>query len=230
MYCIKCGVKLAATEKRCPLCSTIVFHPDFESISDRPLYPSTKLPTNNSGSNVLNVVVIILFLIPLIVCFVADLSLDGRLEWFGYVAGALAISYIALALPLWFEKPNPVIFVPCNFAAVGLYLLYINFVTNGDWFLSFAFPITAGLGLISCAVITLLHYLRRGKLYIIGGAFLALGVFMLLIEWLMGITFGLRFIGWSIYPLVVLVLFGGLLIYFAINRAAREMLERKLFF
>lgn len=230
MYCIKCGVKLADTEKRCPLCSTIVFHPDFESISDRPLYPSNKLPTNNSGSNVLNVVVIILFLIPLIVCFVADLSLDGRLEWFGYVAGALAISYIALALPLWFEKPNPVIFVPCNFAAVGLYLLYINFVTNGDWFLSFAFPITAGLGLISCAVITLLHYLRRGKLYIIGGAFLALGVFMLLIEWLMGITFGLRFIGWSIYPLVVLVLFGGLLIYFAINRAAREMLERKLFF
>ena len=230
MDCIKCGVKLAGTEKRCPLCSTIVFHPDFESISDRPLYPSNKLPTNNSGSNVLNVVVIILFLIPLIVCFVADLSLDGRLEWFGYVAGALAISYIALALPLWFEKPNPVIFVPCNFAAVGLYLLYINFVTNGDWFLSFAFPITAGLGLISCAVITLLHYLRRGKLYIIGGAFLALGVFMLLIEWLMGITFGLRFIGWSIYPLVVLVLFGGLLIYFAINRAAREMIERKLFF
>ena len=230
MYCIKCGVKLADTEKRCPLCSTIVFHPDFESISDRPLYPSNKLPTNNSGSNVLNVVVIILFLIPLIVCFVADLSLDGRLEWFGYVAGALAISYIALALPLWFEKPNPVIFVPCNFAAVGLYLLYINFVTNGDWFLSFAFPITAELGLISCAVITLLHYLRRGKLYIIGGAFLALGVFMLLIEWLMGITFGLRFIGWSIYPLVVLVLFGGLLIYFAINRAAREMIERKLFF
>ena len=230
MYCIKCGVKLADTEKRCPLCSTIVFHPDFESISDRPLYPSNKLPTNNSGSNVLNVVVIILFLIPLIVCFVADLSLDGQLEWFGYVAGALAISYIALALPLWFEKPNPVIFVPCNFAAVGLYLLYINFVTNGDWFLSFAFPITAGLGLISCAVITLLHYLRRGKLYIIGGAFLALGVFMLLIEWLMGITFGLRFIGWSIYPLVVLVLFGGLLIYFAINRAAREMIERKLFF
>ena len=63
MYCIKCGVKLADTEKRCPLCSTIVCHPDFESISDRPLYPSNKPPTNNSGSNALNVVMIILFLI-----------------------------------------------------------------------------------------------------------------------------------------------------------------------
>lgn len=59
---------------------------------------------------------------------------------------------------------------------------------------------------------------------------MALGAFMLLIEFLIGITFGLRFIGWSIYPLVVLILFGGLLIYFAINSAARETMERKLFF
>ena len=59
---------------------------------------------------------------------------------------------------------------------------------------------------------------------------MALGAFMLLIEFLIGITFGLRFIGWSIYPLIVLILFGGLLIYFAINSAAREMMERKLFF
>ncbi len=69
------------------------------------------------------------------------------------------------------------------------------------------------------------------RLYIIkGGVFMALGAFMLLIEFLLGLTFGLRFIGWSIYPLVVLFLFGGLLIYFAINNAAREIMERKLFF
>ena len=53
---------------------------------------------------------------------------------------------------------------------------------------------------------------------------------MLLVEFLMGVTFHLRFIGWSIYPLCVLLLFGSLLIYFAINRAARETMERKLFF
>ena len=28
MYCIKCGVELADSEKRCPLCGTPVFHPD----------------------------------------------------------------------------------------------------------------------------------------------------------------------------------------------------------
>ena len=230
MYCIKCGVKLADTEKKCPLCNTIVCHPDFKQTAERPLYPSNKMPKNESGSKALNGAVIILFFIPLLVCFFADLSLDGKIEWFGYVAGALMLSYVAFALPLWFKKPNPVIFVPCNFVAIALYLLYINFATGGSWFLSFAFPAVGGICLITCTVVTLMHYLHRGRLYILGGAFVALGVFMLLVEFLLKVTFGLRFIGWSIYPLVVLLLFGGLLIYIAINNAAREMIERKLFF
>ncbi len=230
MYCIKCGVKLADTEKKCPLCNTIVCHPDFNKTAEHPLYPSNKMPKNNSGSKALNGAVIILFFIPLLVCFFADLSLDGKMDWFGYVAGALVVSYIAFALPLWFKKPNPVIFVPCDFAATTLYLLYINLATGGSWFFGFAFPVVGGLCLITCTVVTLMHYLHRGRLYILGGAFMALGVFMLLVEFLIKMTFDLHFIGWSIYPLVVLFLFGVLLIYFAINSLAREMIERKLFF
>lgn len=230
MYCIKCGVKLADTEKKCPLCNTVVCHPDFANKAVQPLYPSDKMPKNVSRSKALNGAVIILFLIPLLVCFTADLHLDGHLGWFGYVAGALVLAYIAFALPMWFGKPNPVIFVPCNFVAAGLYLLYIDLATGGTWFLRFALPVTGGLCLITCTVVTLLHYLRKGRLYIIGGALMALGAFMLLIEFLMGITFHLQFVGWSLYPLCVLFLFGGLLIYLAINSAAREMMERKLFF
>ena len=230
MYCIKCGVKLADSEKKCPLCNTIVYHPDLAQAADRPLYPVNKMPKSSSGAKALNGAMIVLCLIPLLVCFYADLSHDGSLGWFLYVAGALAVVYVALALPLWFRNPNPVIFVPCNFAAVGLYLLSIDLATGGNWFVSFAFPVVGGLCLITCTVVTLLRYLRRGRLYISGGALIALGAFALLIEFLMGITFGLRFIGWSIYPLCVLVLFGGLLIYLAINRSAREIMERKLFF
>lgn len=230
MYCVKCGVKLADTEKKCPLCNTVVCHPDFENREERPLYPSNKMPKSSSGSKALNGALIILFLIPIIVCIVADLQMDWYFGWSGYVAGALILAYVAFALPFWFRKPNPVIFVPCNFAAIGLYLLYINLATGGNWFLSFALPVTAGLCLITTAVVTLLYYLRKGKLYIIGGALMALGAFMLLIEFLMELTFHLGFIGWSVYPLCVLFLFGGLLIYFAINRAAREIMERKLFF
>lgn len=230
MYCINCGVKLADTEKKCPLCSTVVYHPDIKQNPQPPLYPPKKFPKTKNGSKALSGALIIIFLIPLLTCLFADLQNNGNLDWFGFVAGALALAYIIFALPGWFKKPNPVIFVPCGFAATALYLLYINLATNGTWFLPFILPVLGGLCLITCTVVVLFYYLHRGKLYILGGAFIALGAFMLLVEALMSITFNLNFIGWSIYPLVALGLLGGLLIYFAINSSAREVLERKLFF
>ena len=230
MYCINCGVKLAESEKSCPLCNTAVYHPEIKHHIASSLYPKNKIPKTTSNSKVLNGAIIITFLIPLIVCFLADIQINGKLEWFGFVAGALSVGYIVFALPLWFEKRNPVIFVPCGFLAAGLYLMYINFITNGDWFLTFAFPVTGGICIIISAMVTLFYYLKKGKLYITGGTFVLFGGFMLLIEFLMDMTFNIRFIGWSIYPLAVLVLVGGLLIYLGINRSAREMMERKLFF
>ena len=230
MYCIKCGVKLADSEKKCPLCETKVYHPDIDMPKVEPLFPDGKMPDAKNKSKALNGAVIILFLIPLIVCIMADIMINGIFGWSGYAVGALLVFYIAFALPHWFTKPNPVIFTPITFAAVILYLLYINFYTGGNWFLSYAFPISGGLCLITTAVVTLLYYLKKGKLYIVGGAFMVLGAFMLLIEFLMVITFNIKFLGWSLYPLIVLILIGALLIYLAISPSARETLERKFFF
>lgn len=83
--------------------------------------------------------------------------------------------------------------------------------------------------MIVCTVVTLFRYLHKGKLYVLGGAFMAMGGLMLMMEYLMSVTFGLPLIGWSVYPLVGLATIGGLLIYLAINSAAREIMERKLF-
>ena len=230
MYCIHCGVKLADTEKKCPLCETAVYHPDIKQNDVRPTYPKGKYPKAKANSKVFNGIFIILFLIPLFICFMADLQRDGVINWFGYAAGGLLLGYVAFALPKWFKKPNPVIFVPCDFAAALLFLLYVNFETGGNWFLTYAFPITGAVALIVCAMVTLLYYLKRVRLYIWGGGLIAFGALMPLIEFLLKVTFNVRFIGWSIYPLIVLALLGGALIYLAIDASAREMMERKLFF
>lgn len=230
MYCVRCGVRLADTEKKCPLCETVVYHPDIQQSPQPPLYPADKIPQRKSGAKALNGAIIILFCIPLILSLFADLQPDAKIDWLGYVAGGLVLLYVVMALPLWFQRPNPVIFVPCDFAAVMLYLLYIDLSMDGGWFLSFAFPVTGGLMLIVCTVVTLLRYLRKGKLYVLGGAFMATGALMLLMEFLLDITFDLKPVGWSVYPLVGLAAIGGLLIYLAINTQAREMMERKLFF
>lgn len=230
MYCINCGVKLTYTEKECPLCETTVCHPDFIKEDISPLYPKNKKPRARSGLKALGGAIIILFLLPLIISFFSDLQPNGKLDWFGFVAGGLIFMYVAFALPLWFKKPNPVVFVPCGFLALAVYLFYINFATRGNWFLTFALPIVGFLSALVTAVVTLLRYLKRGRLYISGGGFMLLGGFFLLVEYLLSLTFDIAFIGWSTYPLIVFVLLGGLLIYLAINSIAREVLERKFFF
>ena len=144
--------------------------------------------------------------------------------------GGLLLAYEILILPMWFRDPNPVVFVPCSFAAVGLFVLYINFATGGRWFLSFAFPVIGGMGLIVTALVALLKYLRRGRLYIFGGALLALALFIPLVEFLLMITFHLpKFLAWSLYSAIPLAILGLMLIVLAIHRPSREIMERKFF-
>lgn len=230
MYCINCGVELEVGQAKCPLCNTRVYHPDIEIEQSSPLYPKNKFPKAKSARKALSGGLIIVFIIPLVFGLFSDYMVGKDLGWSLIMAGALILSYICLALPLWFKKPNPVIFIPCDFAATILFLHYVNFATCGDWFWTFALPVTVGFGVVVSTLVTLLRYIKRGKLYILGGSSIALGGMVFLVEMLLDYTFSVDFIGWSIYPMAVLILCGGLLIYIAINGAARDAITRKLFF
>lgn len=229
MYCVNCGIKLADSEERCPICSTLPGGAIPRDTSAPKLFPVNRYPEISVKKGALNGAILFLFAIPLLITFFLDLrSIDG-LNWFWYTFGAVLLGYIVFALPLWFRKPNPVIFVPCDFAATSLYLLLIALMTGGDWFLSFALPVTVCAGMIVTAVITLLRYIRKGRLYIFGGGFIAIGAHLLMTELLLGFTFGISFVGWSIYPLIALSMLGILLIFLAINSNVREKMERKFF-
>lgn len=229
MYCVNCGVKLADSEKKCPLCSTAPGSVPARREPAKPLYPPNRYPETSVNSGAVNGALLILFLIPLLVTFFVDLQADWCLDWFWYAAGALVLVYVLFALPRWFRSPNPVIFVPCDFAAAALYLLLIDLLAEGHWYLSFALPMTGSICLIVTTVVVLMRYLRKGRLYIFGGAFIAMGGVSLLMECLLSATFPIAFVGWSVYPLIVFVLLGGLLIFLAINRSARETMQRKFF-
>ena len=230
MYCVNCGVKLGDAEKSCPLCGTAVFHPDLPQPQGEPLYPAERYPAPQVSSRGGQIILTALFLIPLLICIQCDLLVKGGITWSGYVSGALILAYVVLVLPQWFRRPNPAVFCPVNFLTAGLYLLYINHAVDGSWFLSFALPVTAGIGLICTAMTVLLKYLRRGRLYIFGGALIALGAFMVLVEYLLCTTFEpIRFYGWSVYPMTVFLILGGMLIFLAVNRRAREKMEKRFF-
>ena len=229
MYCINCGVKLADTESRCPLCQTVVYHPDLERKKGESLYPENQSPRIRR-SLIPQVALTVIFVMSALISFLCDMQFNHTVGWSGFVMGGLLCGYITFILPMWFKRPSPAVFVPCSFLILGGYLLYISLVTRGGWFLSFAFPVTGGTGLIVTALAVLLYYTKGAEFIIVGAASILFGAFMMLVEFFLNITFGFqRFVWWSLYPLTALSLIGIFLIFLGINKTARQAMKRRFF-
>lgn len=230
MYCINCGVKLGDAEKKCPLCDTVVYHPEIDRGNAEPLYPANRYPAKIPKSLTVPIILSTAVLMPILITLLCDLQINGTVTWSGFVMGALLLAYEIFAVPGWFQKPNPAVLVFCDFLAIDLYVMYINYAVGGSWFWSFGFPLVSVVGLVVTAVVMLMRRFPQCGLYIFGGAFLALGIYMPLLEHLINLTFNRpRFAAWSLYPLTALILLGLMLIFLGANHAARQALERKFF-
>jgi hypothetical protein len=231
LYCVKCGVELADSEKKCPLCGVTVWCPkEMRREMVLPPYPKQEIKAEKVKRTGLLFVLTVLFSLPFVLTLLCDWRINGVITWGGYASGAILLLYIAAVLPIWFEKPNPVIFVPVDFVAVGVYLFYIDYTVNGQWFWTFALPVTGGCMLITTAVVTLMRYVPKGGLYIFGGAFLASGGLMILTEYLIDITFKREILWiWSIYPFAAFSILGLALILIAICKPLRDSLGKKFF-
>lgn len=230
MYCIKCGVKLENTEIKCPLCGTVPFHPEIKREISPPIFPKNSYPSVQINTKISLYIISTLFLLAGLITFLCNMQIAGKVTWSGVVIGALFTGYICFILPCWFKKPNPIIFIPCSFVTIGGYLAFINYLYDANWFLTFAFPLVTATGIITSTVITLIKCLKKGYLYIFGGALLAYGAFMFPLEILINITFTVeKFVFWSIYPITALAVLGGLLIFLAIYKPARDSVQKRLF-
>ena len=226
MYCVKCGVELADSERKCPLCMTPVYYPGLDEDPERPFPPIAPREDSINPKGV-NFILAFVFLISGIISVVADLNTSPGISWSGFVVGGLVQFYVTYLLPLWFVRRSPAIFVPIDFAVCAVYVWYIAFATGGEWYFTLALPIIGGAALIFCTLTILIYYLRRGYLYIFGGATIALGLLSLLIEWLIHVTFAFEHSHlWSPYPAITLGLIGLMLIIIAIVKPFRESLER----
>lgn len=227
MYCIKCGVELTDGQTICPVCSTRVYHPDLPVKDVTPTYPKKDFESEEFNRKGILFVVTILFVLTAVLTVMFNISMQNTVSWAGYVASSLGVFYVCVILPLWFKRTSPAVFVPASFASIILLLLYVNAQTDGNWFLSFAFPVAGTLGLIVTAITTLVHYLRRGYLYIFGGGLIALGAWTMLIELFLHLTFELPgHVIWSPYPCATFVVCGIMLIIIAIVKPFRESLRR----
>lgn len=230
MYCIQCGVELSPGQRACPLCGIRVYHPDLPTDKASPTYPQTAFTSEEFNRRGLLFVISMLCLLPLSLPLIFEFLWHGTITWSGYVAGAVIFCYICLILPCWFRRANPVVFLSFDVAAATLYLAYINFQNNGNWFLTFAMPTSLSFGIIIVSVVALLRYIHLGHLYIYGGGIIAIGLWTILLEFLVGLTFGITApVTWSLFSCTTLFILGLLLILIEIIKPLKASLYRMFF-
>ena len=228
MYCVKCGVRLTDGVPRCPLCQTPVWDPG--SVDPAPAPYSDRLPDPPQSRRYpilafLTALLTAVSLAALIFC----LTNYHRVSWSGYVMLGSALVYFAGIFPFWFEKREPLIFVPLAFGLACGYLLYIDLYTGGRWFLSFAFPVTMLFGLLTTASVAFFRFGKRRRLLKIGILLVIIGCSSMLVELFQCITFDTRMFTWSLYTVSSFSLMGLFLILCGLIPPWREYLEKKLF-
>ena len=228
MYCIKCGVELGDGEKRCPLCRTQVCHPDF--VTDAPpLYPPHDPVVKRMNRHTILFLLAIIAFLTAVQLLVFDLRFTGRVSWSYYPAAGTVMVYLIAVLPLWFKRPNPVIFVPVSFVTALVYLFGVCVMSQGSWYFSFALPTVLCAACVTTAVVVLVRYVKKGYFYISGGAALATAAYSFLVEWLICDTFGVTFFFWSIYPVISFTVIGIALIVVGIVKPFQRYLAKKFF-
>ena len=230
MYCIKCGVELSDGKKPCPLCGTVPYHPDVEGAASEPTYPPYVKPEKKIKKSLIMILLTVIYGLTAAELALCDFIISARLGWSVYAIGGMVLFYVAAILPLWFKKPNPIIFTPCFFGAVELYLVLVNLVSGGGWFWSFGFPIAGIAGVIVSAVVVLVKCLKKGYFYIFGGAIIAIGAFVVSVELFANFAFDLgEFHLWSIYPASGALLLGLWIIVLGICEPLRNWFAKKFF-
>ncbi len=225
MYCVKCGVELADSLEKCPLCGTRVYYPEHRR--EELTFPEFTFSREQISGRGLYFIITFSFAIAAIISLICNLNVNGEFSWSYYVIGALSLTYSFFILPCWFRRPSPAIFIPVDFALTAAFLLGISLMTGGEWFWSFALPIIGFAAFLLTSFAVLVYYLRRGYLYIWGGELIALGLFMPVLEMLLHLNFKIHeTLVWSYYPMATLVLVGIMLIIIAIVKPFRESLKK----
>ena len=93
MYCIKCGVELADSEKVCPLCGTRVYHPDIEIKTTEPPFPEYKLREPRMNLRGIMFIVTMIFAALIVQLVICNISISNASEWSGYAIGAVLLLY-----------------------------------------------------------------------------------------------------------------------------------------
>ena len=229
-YCVNCGVELEKGAKKCPLCGTKVINPreiGDEHIHSYPVYsPAPKVKIKKS--TVVSLITLIL-LLPDFLTTLCDYTINRSITWSAYVMASLLCIYLMIVFPILLSKHGVTCTVLIAADILG-FLLFIELKTKGTWFLTFAMPIVTVLA-VFIAIISLLKKEKKiSSLTVAAVSMIFLGLFCVLVEFLINTTFNVRdTFAWSFYPAVTFILLAVATFLIGHNKALCEKIEKKFF-
>lgn len=231
-YCIKCGVKLEDSEKKCPLCSTVVYHPDIKQPENAvPPYPEehTLLLRQMNKKYKILIISIIIF-IPTLLTLICDYKINSEFVWSDIVVSSVCFLYCLIFIPLIFPKKDTLLYLGIDYSALAVFQWYLSYTTGGSWFLPFAFPLICSIALITISAILIKRFTRTSYLFVFAFVFILTGADCVLTEFLINKTFFNKtdFL-WSFYPCITFIAVGVILLLINRNKKVKEEITRKFF-
>lgn len=232
-YCVNCGVELAESEDRCPLCQVEVCNPKAPRVEplERP-YPHHIDPIMKKvDRRYFASLIALLLVIPCVITMLLDILANHGLSWSAYLIGAAALIYVFVLLPLYFKKYHPLRFLSADCTAMLLYLFFIERMNNGHWFLGYGLPITVSASVCLLALALIFTKTQASVLIKSGAALIAVGLFVVSVELILALAVhGVARLNWSFYPLVPCVILGVAAFILDHRENFKERIRRRLFY
>ncbi|NLG58007.1 MAG: RING-HC finger protein [Clostridiales bacterium] len=231
-YCVECGVRLAASEPKCPLCQTPVVNPNRPvcQLEDTSHPQAIEEAISRMDRGYARQLSLIFLMIPILAVLIIDL-IDSGGSWSPYVVGALVMSYCFFAFPLLFRFTRPYVYIVVDVLALLGFLLLIAWRGDGlSWYLSLVLPLLILLGVATLLIILVLRRQELKRLY---RAALAMGLFaaaLLGLEIIIDLNaWGQFHLGWSVYAAIPLAVIALMLAGLEQNRELKEAVRKRLF-
>lgn len=238
-YCVNCGVKLAESEEKCPLCQCPVVNPMAQQPAEqaeRP-YPQRRDTLKNIVDKKFVVsVASMLYVIPLMICLLVDRMLNGALTWSIIATVGICLSWAVFFQPILFHKKFLALYSAIDLLVlIGLFFAIGWHIKDYSWIFILALPISVLLYGITNAV----GYLRMAgvlqrKLYL-WATILGLGGLLCVVveclEWLYETKFlqyTKNFDSWSVIVFISCSVIAGVLCYIEKKKKLKKSLQKNL--
>jgi hypothetical protein len=184
-YCVNCGVELEKSQKKCPLCGTVVLNPN-EPFDDAavPPYPLRHDPAPLADRRMTVLLLSGILALPASICLVCNYILSAALTWSVFVVGAAAVVWITTVPPLIIRRGTLFWSIALDLAAVGVFLYFVNRFATPElsWFTPLALPVLMVTGFAVLVAAVLFRYAKLTKLHIAAVCLLLIGLLLVGIE------------------------------------------------